>query len=78
MTIQLTPSQEERLLNLAGLTARAPEDLVQEALGQFLAYEEDMAAAVQRGGEDIAAGRLVEHSEVVARIERLLDGRRLQ
>jgi predicted transcriptional regulator len=75
MTIQLTPSQEERLLNLAALTARTPDDLVEEALIQFLVYEEDCAAAVQRGRDDIAAGRVVEHEEVVARIEKILAGR---
>ncbi|MEO7029911.1 MAG: hypothetical protein ABI147_10975 [Acidobacteriaceae bacterium] len=75
MTLELTSTQEQRLQNLAEHAGRSPNELVQEEMDRFLAYEEDMLKAVQRGDEDIVAGRVLEHSEVVARIERLLQTR---
>jgi predicted transcriptional regulator len=71
MTVHLTPIQEKRLQHLAAHAGRTPDELVQEEVDRFLAYEEEMLWAVQRGNEDIAAGRVLEHSQVVARIERL-------
>lgn len=71
MSIHLTPIQEQRLQHLATYSGRTADELVQEEMDRFLAYEEEMLRAVQRGDEDIAAGRLLEHSEVVARVERL-------
>jgi len=44
-------------------------------MDRFLAYEEEVLAAVQKGEEDIKAGRVLEHHEVVARIEGLLSDR---
>jgi predicted transcriptional regulator len=75
MTVQLTPSQEQRLEHLAGQLAITPTELAREGLDRFLDREEEMLLAVKRGDEDIAAGRLLEHDEVVARIEKLLEGR---
>jgi predicted transcriptional regulator len=72
MPVQLKPELEERLQQLAERTCVSPDELVQEAVGRLLADEEDLEAAVQRGREDIAAGRLIEHDEVFARIDRLL------
>ena len=75
MPVQLKPEQEERLQHLAERTSRTPDQLAQEVVERFLADEEDLEAAVQRGREDIAAGRLIEHDEVLARIDRLLRDR---
>ncbi len=72
MTVQLTPVQEARLQNLAARTALTPDELVRGTVDRFLDQEEDFLAAIKRGDEDIAAGRLIEHDEVVARIEKLL------
>lgn len=71
MTVHLTPVQEQRLQHLAAHAGRTADELVQEEMDRFLAYEEEMLRAVQRGDEDIAAGRVLEHAEVVARVERL-------
>jgi predicted transcriptional regulator len=75
MTVQLTPAQEERLQQLATLRSLTPDELAQEGIDRFLSYEEDLVAAVQRGREDIAAGRLLEPEEVFARIDRMLQSR---
>jgi predicted transcriptional regulator len=75
MSINLTPALEQRLQHLAAETHRTPDEVAQEGLDRFLAYEEDLHATVTRGREDIAAGRLIEHDEVFARIENLLRSR---
>jgi len=75
MPVQLKPEQEERLQHLAERTSVTPDELAQEVVERFLAFEEDLEAAVLRGREDIVAGRLIEHDEVFARIDRLLRDR---
>ena len=75
MAVHLTPAQEQRLQHLAAETHRTPDELAQEGVDRFLAYEEDLHAAVKRGREDIVAGRLLEHEEVFARINKLLHNR---
>jgi predicted transcriptional regulator len=75
MTVQLTPEQEQRLQHLAAAMTVTPDELAQAGLDRFLDYQEDVMLAVKRGREDIAAGRVVDHDEVFARIERMLDGR---
>lgn len=75
MNVQLTPVQEERLRHLAARTALTPDKLVQESLDRLLDYEEELLLAVKRSDEDIAAGRVLEHEDVVARIETLLQSR---
>jgi len=75
MPVQLKPELEDRLQHLAERTSRTPDELAEEGLERFIAYEEDLMMAVKRGNEDIAAGRVVEHEVVVARMEKLLQGR---
>lgn len=75
MPLHLTPELEQRLEQLAAQTDRTPEEIALEGMDRFLAYEEEILAAVKKGEEDIAAGRVLEHHEVVARINRLLNGR---
>ena len=75
MTLHLTPALEQRLEHLAAQVHRTPDELAQEGMDRFLAYEEEILAAVQKGEEDIKAGRVLEHHEVVARIEGLLSDR---
>ena len=72
MAVQLTPALEHQLQQLAAQSDRTADQLAQQALESFVAYRQDLNDAVRRGNEDIAAGRLVEHEEVVARIERML------
>jgi predicted transcriptional regulator len=75
MAVQLKPEQEQRLQHLASQSGLTMDELLQRQLDHFLDYQEDLAMAVKRGDEDIAAGRVLEHDEVVARIEKLLQSR---
>ena len=74
MAVHLTPALEQRLEHLAAQTERSADELLQQGMEHFLAYEEDILATVKRGRDDIA-GRLLEHEEVFARVEKLLQSR---
>jgi predicted transcriptional regulator len=72
MNIQLSPSLEQDLRHLAAQANTTADDVAQRALEEFITYRRDLNEAVQRANADIAAGRVYEHEEVVARIETLL------
>jgi predicted transcriptional regulator len=69
MAIQLTAELEQDLQNLADQSNTTADDVAQRALEDFVAYRRDLNEAVQRGDEDIAAGRILTNEEVFARIE---------
>ena len=75
MAVQLKPEQEERLQQLAAQAGVTADEYLQQQVDSLLEYQEDLAAAVKRGDEDIAAGRLLANEEVFARIERRLKDR---
>lgn len=75
MTVHLTPALEQDLQDLAAQSNSTPDEIAQHALEDFVAYRRDLKEAVRRGDEDIAAGRVLEHDQVVARVERLLHNR---
>jgi predicted transcriptional regulator len=75
MAVQLKPGQEQRLQNLASRSGLTADELAQQQIERFLDYQEDLAMAVKRRDEDIAAGRVLAHSDVVSRVEKLLTGR---
>jgi predicted transcriptional regulator len=68
MTVEFQSDQAARLQQLATEYHRSPDDLVRESVDHYLAYEEAMVEAIKRGDAEIAAGQLIEHAEVVARI----------
>jgi predicted transcriptional regulator len=72
MTLQLTPALEQELEHLAAQSNSTADALAQRALEEFVAHRLDLNEAVKRGDEDIAAGRLLSHEEVFARIDRML------
>jgi len=69
MAIQLTAELEEDLQHLAAQSNTTADDVAQRALEDFVAYRRELNEAVQRGDEDIAAGRVLTNEEVFARIE---------
>ncbi len=75
MAVHLTPALEQELQNLAAQSHSTPDQLAQHALEDFVAYRRDLNDAVKRADEDIAAGRVLQHEEVVARINRLFESR---
>jgi predicted transcriptional regulator len=75
MAVQLKPEQEQRLQQLAAQSGLTADEYLQQQVDSILEYQEDLAAAVKRGDEDIAAGRLLSHEEVFARIDKRLKDR---
>jgi predicted transcriptional regulator len=75
MAVQLKPGQEERLQQLATQAGVTADEYLQQQVDSLLEYQEDLAAAVKRGDEDIAAGRLLTSEEVFARLEQRLKDR---
>jgi predicted transcriptional regulator len=71
MEVNFTPEQESRLHQVAARTGRDPAQLVQESIDRMLDYDERFLAAIEQGRASAHRGDLLEHEEVVERIERL-------
>ncbi len=72
MEVHFTPDQEAQLLQMAQRSGMGSEQLVKDAVLNVVAEDAHFRAAVRRGVEQADRGELSEHSEVKARIERLL------
>ena len=53
----------------AGATTKDAEQMVEEAVDRMLEYEERFLAAVEEGRASARKGDLLEHDEVLKRIE---------
>ena len=69
MEVSLTPQQESLLAGLAARTGRSREEILREAVDAFLGHERWFAEAVEQGREAARRGELLEHHEVVSRLE---------
>src|SRR5258708_25331652 len=72
MEILLTPEKEAKLNQLAARSGKNTTELVQEAVDRLLDYECWFIQEVEKGLAQAARGELIEHEEVVARIEKRL------
>jgi predicted transcriptional regulator len=70
--VQLTPEQEAELSQLANRQGRDVSTLAREILSLYLRQEARFVEAVKRGIAFAERGDFVEHDEVLARIDRLL------
>lgn len=69
MEVQLSPDQEAQLQNFAARTGRAASQLVAEAVDRMLEYDARFIEAVEEGRAAARRGEVLDHEEVVARIE---------
>jgi predicted transcriptional regulator len=69
MEVQLPPEKEAKLQNVATRTGRPAAQLVEEAVDRMLEYDARFIEAVEVGRAAARRGDLVEHDEVVSRIE---------
>jgi predicted transcriptional regulator len=67
--VNFSPDKEARLRQLANRTGKDAEQLVDEAVDRLLEYDERFLAAVEEGRASARKGDLMEHDEVVKRIE---------
>jgi len=58
-----------RACQAAGATTKDAEQMVEEAVDRMLEYEERFLAAVEEGRASARKGDLLEHDEVLKRIE---------
>jgi predicted transcriptional regulator len=72
MELHLTAEEEALLEQLAARTGKDKQDVVREAVDRLLEYDARFVAAVEEGRASARRGDLLEHDEVVERIERML------
>jgi predicted transcriptional regulator len=71
MEVHLAQNQEAELNDLAAKTGRGTDELVQQAVARMLEYDTSFLKAVEEGRAAARRGDLLEHDEVVDRIERM-------
>ena len=74
MEVQLSPEKQAKLEDFATRTGREPSQLVVEAVDRMLEHDERFIEAVEIGRAAARRGELLEHEEVVARIESMFQG----
>jgi predicted transcriptional regulator len=72
MEIHLTPEKEALLRQVAARTGQDAVQVVQEAVDRLLDHDTWFVQEVEKGLSQAAKGDLIEHDEVVARIEKRL------
>jgi predicted transcriptional regulator len=68
MELSISPELEEKLKRLAASRRQTPEKLAPDLLRESIEYNRWFFAEVEKGRADARAGRLIDHEEVVARI----------
>jgi predicted transcriptional regulator len=71
MEVRFSPDQEARLQFVASRTGKDTAELVQEAVDRMLEYDARFIEAVEEGRAGARRGDLLEHDEVVERIEQM-------
>lgn len=66
LTVRLTPELKARLAQLAERTRRTKSFLAEEAIAGYVERELQIVAGIERGLEDMKAGRVVPHDDVMA------------
>ena len=69
LTVRLPSALKDRLGKLAEQTRRTKSFLAGEAIARYVGRELEIVAGIERGLDDMKAGRVVPHEDVVADIE---------
>ena len=75
MEVHLTPEKQALLQQLATRTGKNTVDLVQEAVDRLLDYDAWFVQEVEKGLGQAARGELIDHEDLVARIEKRIQTR---
>lgn len=70
MEVRFTAELEAKLARIAARQGRGTDALVQEVLNRYIEQEARFTEAVQKGIASADRGDLLDHDEVVARIEK--------
>jgi predicted transcriptional regulator len=71
MEVHLSPDKEARLQQVATRTGKNAAQIVEEAVDRMLEYDTRFIQAVEEGRASARRGDLLEHDEVVERIEQM-------
>ena len=69
LTVRLPPELKGRLGELAERTRRTKSFLAGEAIAGYVERELEIVAGIERGLDDMKAGRVVRHEDVMADID---------
>ncbi len=72
MEISLAPELETRLSRIASEAGKAPSQVVQELVADYLDHDEWSKREVEKGLASLDSGKFVSHEEVGRQIERIL------
>jgi predicted transcriptional regulator len=75
MEVNLTPELQAKLDEVAAQQGRDAQSLVQEAVQRLVDYDQWFVREVEKGLAQIERGEVLEHEEVGARLEKLLNER---
>ena len=75
MEVHLTPEKQALLQQLATRTGKNTVDLVQEPVDRLLDYDAWFVQEVEKGLAQAARGELIDHEDLVARIEKRIQTR---
>jgi predicted transcriptional regulator len=73
MEVHLTPELQAKLDEVAAQQGRDAQSLVQEAVQRLVDYDQWFVREVEKGLAQIERGEVLEHEEVGARLEKLLN-----
>jgi predicted transcriptional regulator len=73
LTVRLSAELKEKLDTLAEHTQRTKSFLAAEAIADYVTCELAIIAGIERGLEDLRAGRLVPHEDAMRRIRATID-----
>ena len=72
MEVHLTPEKEAKLHQFATRTGKNTAQVMEEAVDRLLEYDANFIAAVEEGRAAANRGDLIEHDELVERVEQML------
>lgn len=72
LTVRLTPEIKDRLGTLAERTRRTKSFLAGEAIAGYVERELEIIAGIERGLDDMRAGRVVPHDEAMRGIRNII------
>ena len=74
MNLQVPPELEARLTRLATETGRSVDQVALDLLANSMDHDEWFRAEVEKGRHSAREGRLIEHDDVAARMDRRYRG----
>ena len=72
LTVRLPTQVKKRLGRLAARTRRTRSFLAGEAIADFVEREMAIVDAIQEGLDDVKAGRVIPHEQVMAEIDAII------